>query len=235
MGTAAMDRFHNVYYATEDNELVKLSKDLTRIGYYSNHIYGKIGIIDPTNPLKLLLYYTDFYTAVILDRRLNEQGTFNMLDLGFGEIRTMASSLDGNLWLFDDHMQRILKIDHQGEILQRGEDLRLKFDDRLLPTRMIETNGKLYAGIPGRGILIFDLFGNYLTQILFPELEDFQLASDLVFVKTSQGYQSYDVTTFETRIIAMDLPDNAPNQVLFNENGTANLLTDTGIEQKKWQ
>ncbi len=234
VGTASTDRFKNLYYGTEDDEVIKCGQDLQRTGYYSNHIYGRLGTIDASNPMKLLLYYPDFYNVVVLDRRLNEQASFNLIDLGFGEIRIIASSLDGNLWLFDDHMQRLFKIDHQGEILARGEDLRLKFDDRLLPSRIVESNGKLYAGIEGRGILIFDQFGNYLSQILLPELKDFQLVDDSIIFESNIGYHIYQPLTQERIEIQIETPEKIDSQILFHPGGTAILITGDAINYLEW-
>lgn len=234
VGTAATDRFKNVYYGTEDDEVIKCGQDLQRAGYYSNHIYGRLGTIDASNPMKLLLYYPDFYNVVVLDRRLNEQASFNLIDLGFGEIRVIASSLDGNLWVFDDHMQRLFKIDHQGQVLARGEDLRLKFDDRLLPSRIVESNGKLYAGIEERGILIFDQFGNYISQLLLPDLRDFQLVDDIIIIQTDEGYQMYQPITQEREKIEIEIPEKVGSQILFHPGGSAIVVTRDVIDHLPW-
>lgn len=235
VGTAATDRFKNVYYGTGDDVVIKCGQDLQQTGYYSNHIYGRLGAIDASNPMKLLLYYPNFYNVVVLDRRLNEQASFNLIDLGFGEIRIIASSLDGNLWVFDDHMQRLFKIDHQGQVLTRGEDLRLKFDDRLLPSRIVESNGKLYAGIEGRGILIFDQFGNYISQLLISDLRDFQLVDEEIVVETDIGYQKYQPLTHEREQIEIEIPKEVNSQILFYPGGSAILFTEDAIEQLPWQ
>ena len=235
LGTAATDRFKNVYFGTADDEVFKYGQDLQRSGYYSNHIYGRLGAIDASNPMKLLLYYPDFYNVVVLDRRLNEQASFNLIDQGFGEIRIIASSLDGNLWVFDDHMQRLFKIDHQGQVLARGEDLRLKFDDRLLPSRIVESNGRLYAGIEGRGILIFDQFGNYISQVLLSDLRDFQLVADRIVVETGTGYQMYEPLTHERSQIEIEIPEEVKSQILFHPGGLAILITEDTIKHLSWQ
>ncbi|NND32296.1 MAG: hypothetical protein HKN76_06855, partial [Saprospiraceae bacterium] len=109
---------------------------------------------------------------------LLETARFNLLDLGFGEINLVSFSRDGTIWVFDDHAQRLFKVNLQGDILLTSEDLRLVFDERITPTKMSESAGNLYLSVPGRGILIFDLFGQYTTQILEPGVSEFQILDE---------------------------------------------------------
>ena len=190
--TAAVDRFGHLYYATRQNRVIKLNEHGDSLGYYENNSLGNIGLIDATNPLKVLIYYPDFYSGVVLDRLLNETQQFNMLELGYGEIRLIGTSIDGAMWIFDDHQQRLIKATENGQILQRGEDLRLRFNERLLPSKILQAEGEVYLAIPNRGLLIFDQFGQYQSQILQPTLIDFQIFGDQVILHHEEGFDLYD-------------------------------------------
>jgi hypothetical protein len=104
--------------------------------------------------------------------------------MGLGEINLISFSRDGTLWIFDDHNQRLLKLNQQGEILQTSEDLRLVFDERIQPTEMREAGGSLFLCVPSRGVLIFDLFGQFKTQLMEPGITDFQILNDETLVYT---------------------------------------------------
>lgn len=186
--TAVTDQLGNLYFAKYSNEIIKQDPSGKQIGYFSNNRLGQIGMIDATSPLKVLVFYPSFNTGVVLDRRLLETGQFNLIDMGFGEIDLVAFSRDGTLWIFDDHEQRIFKVNQQGQRLRTGDDLRLVFNERLQPVRMIEAGESVYLSVPGRGVLIFDLFGQYKSQMLYPEIHDFQIIEDktLVFEKEDQ-------------------------------------------------
>ena len=173
--TVQVDQLGNLYAANMVNEVRKLDPVGKELGYYSNNSLGNIGLIDVTSPLKVLVFYPAFKTVVVLDRRLLETERFNLLDLGFGEINLISFSRDGTIWVFDDHVQRLYKVNQQGNILLTSEDLRLVFDQRMAPTQMSESAGNLYLSVPDRGILIFDLFGQYKTQILEPHIDKFQI------------------------------------------------------------
>jgi hypothetical protein len=173
--TAVVDQLGNLYFANVNNEIYKQDPTGKQVGYYSNNQLGNVGRIDATSPLKVLVFYPAFNTGVVLDRRLLETSRFNLIEMGFGEIELVAFSRDGTIWIFDDHEQRIYKVDQKGNILLKGGDLRLVFDERLQPIQMTEAGEYLYLAVPGRGLLIFDLFGQYKSQILRPEIGEFQV------------------------------------------------------------
>ncbi len=199
--TATVDKFGNLYYANRQQEIFKMDHDGVQQGYYSNNRLGNVHSIDVTNPLKILLYFPDFFTGITLDRQLNETSSFNMIDLGFGQVALVASSLDGALWIFDDHSQRLNKVDQQGRILREGQDLRLLFNERFRPAKIMEADGQLFLLVPARGLLIFDLFGQYKSQILEAGMDDFQMVnSHLVYRKGNILYQ-YGLDTHVSREI----------------------------------
>ncbi|MBK8502897.1 MAG: hypothetical protein IPL46_12175 [Saprospiraceae bacterium] len=158
--TAVVDQLGNLYFANVNNEIFKQDVTGKQIGYYSNNQLGNIGRIDATSPLKVLVFYPAFNTGVVLDRRLLETSRFSLIEMGFGEIELVAFSRDGTIWIFDDHEQRLYKVDQKGNILLKGGDLRLIFDERLQPLQMTEAGEYLYLAIPGRGLMIFDFFGS---------------------------------------------------------------------------
>ena len=184
--TAVADQLGNLYFANVNNEIFKQDPTGKQIGYYSNNQLGNVGRIDATSPLKVLVFYPAFNTGVVLDRRLLETSRFSLIEMSFGEIDLVSLSRDGTLWIFDDHEQRLYKVDQKGNTLLKGGDLRLVFDERLQPSQMTEAGEYLYLAVPGRGLLIFDLFGQYRSQILRPDISEFQIIEDESAVLVNQ-------------------------------------------------
>lgn len=176
--TAVVDRLGQVYYANRLNEIVKESAEGTRLGYYSNNRLGNITSIDATSPMKVLVFYSAFNTGIVLDRRLLETSQFDLVNAGLGEIDLLAFSRDGTVWVFDDHGQRLYKVNTVGNVVFKGEDLRLQFNQRLMPSKLQEVEDNLLMLVPDRGLVIFDLYGQYSTQILNPDIVDFQLLEE---------------------------------------------------------
>ena len=202
--TATVDGFGHVYYANSENEVIKINANHQRLGYFSNNRLGDVGYIDVTNPLKVLVFYPDFYTVVVLDRQLNETGRFDLVTMGYGQIESVGASRDGTLWLFDDHAQRLIKVDQQGEVLQQGEDLRLRFNERIKPSKIKEFGKRIFLNVPTSGILIFDLFGQYSTKVDAKHIDDFQCTEDQIIFFRSGKIEIYHLTDYLSRYL--DVP-----------------------------
>ena len=215
--TATLDQFGHLYYATTQNRIIKLNEQGDSIGYYANNSFGAISLIDVTNPLKVLIYYQDFYSGVVLDRLLNETQIFSMLELGYGEIRVIGSSIDGAMWIFNDHEQRLIKATQNGQVLLRGEDLRLRFNERLTPEKIVQSGESLFLQITGRGLLVFDLFGQYKTQILQENISDFQLVGRHLMIRTDVQMILLDPMT-RTEIRALPLDVNMDTKILWHND-----------------
>ncbi len=201
------------------------------MAYYSNNSLGNIGSIDATSPLKILIYYPSFSTCIVLDRRLLETSRFNLIDLGLGEINTIAFSRDGTLWVFDDHEQRLLKVNTQGSVIPQSDDLRLVFDERIKPTKAIESGGAIYLNVPDRGILVFDLYGQYKTQILEAGLKDFQVINEAsVLYEKDDRLIINNIDKFELNHFDLS-PDPGESKTLFTKNGLIQLTADTIIRR----
>ncbi len=69
---------------------------------------GTIGHVDIVNPLKILVYYTDFNTAVLLDNTLNEieRIDFN-LQAGFANLEWVSVANNNSLWVFNKDNQQL--------------------------------------------------------------------------------------------------------------------------------
>jgi WD40 repeat protein len=102
------DDFENIYYI-KNNVIYK--KTALKTYTYSNTQFGGISSIDIKNPLKILLFYSDFNTAIILDNNLNElTSPINFTSESFSKNISFSSiSSNNNLWLFslDDNIIRL--------------------------------------------------------------------------------------------------------------------------------
>ena len=68
------DQF-SFYYSIKDNTLSKTKEDESF--QYKNPSLGKITKVNFQNPLKIVLFYEDFNTAILLDNQLNESQKIN--------------------------------------------------------------------------------------------------------------------------------------------------------------
>ena len=99
------DTFNSLYYIKE-NTLYKTINS-TKVEY-NNFSLGKISKVDYQNPLKILVFYERFNTAVLLDKQLSEIIKF---DFSQNETPIVCSAIgistQNNLWIYNNLSQKI--------------------------------------------------------------------------------------------------------------------------------
>ena len=74
-----IDNLDNIYVLNSRNQVKKFNANGDSVAIYNDvKKFGKVTLIDVSNPMKILLYYRDFATVVMLDRFLN---SVNSIDL----------------------------------------------------------------------------------------------------------------------------------------------------------
>jgi hypothetical protein len=102
---AGDDKF-GFYYTIKDNVFYKIKEGKSL--EYKNLSLGKISRVDLQNPLKIVLFYESFNTAVTLDNQLNETQKINFSE-STPPIVVMATGMasQNRLWIYDSLAQRI--------------------------------------------------------------------------------------------------------------------------------
>ena len=104
-----IDSYGNYFY---ENENVLYKKTPTSTIQYQNVSLGKIKKVDIINPLKVVVFYENFNTVVLLDNQLNEiqKIDFSNPEIADGKsILATAIGLSGQnkLWVFNTNVQQI--------------------------------------------------------------------------------------------------------------------------------
>ncbi len=124
-----VDNLDNIYLVNNNNQLKKLNSNGDSVGIFNDvRKYGKLFYIDVTNPLKLLLYYQNFSTVVVLDRFLMIRNVINLRKQNIFNVKAIATSYDNNIWVFDEGDAKLKKIGENGDLLSETVDCRLIFD-----------------------------------------------------------------------------------------------------------
>lgn len=104
-----IDSYGNYFY---ENKNVLNKKTLTSTIQYQNVSLGKIKKVNIINPLKVVVFYENFNTVVLLDNQLNEiqKVDFSNPEIADGKsILVTATGLSGQnkLWFFNANEQQI--------------------------------------------------------------------------------------------------------------------------------
>lgn len=170
------DNLGNIYIVSATNQVKKLNEKGDSIAVYNDvRRYGKIFNIDATNPLKVLVYYKDFATIVVLDRLLNVRNTIDLRKQNIFQVQAVTTSYDSNIWLFDELESKFKKIDDYGKILVESADFRQVFEEAPQPEVMYDRDGQLYLYDRKKGLLVFDYYGAQKNNYQLKGVNDLQV------------------------------------------------------------
>jgi len=180
----AVDNLGNVYLLKPGQQIKKLDGNYDSVGLFNDvRRYGKLYAIDASNPLKVLLFYKDFNTVVILDRFLNIRNSIDLRQLGIFQVSTVATSFDNNIWLYDELEGKIKKIDDNGALLLESPDFRVVYESPPQVSTIVDHNRYLYGYDSSRGLLLMDYFGASKNLLAFKGWSQLQpLSNGLVAV-----------------------------------------------------
>lgn len=194
----ATDKVQQIYLISPTNEVIKYAPDGTEQFRYNNNFLGILQNLDATNPFNLLLFYPDFQTLVTLDRTLSETGRLNLFDLNINFIKTVATSNDNQIWLYDDVSFQLKQIDAQGNLIIESVELNQLLPNFTNVTQMIARNNELYINDPNQGIFIFDRFAQFSKQLEIKSARFFQVIDDQLLALIEDELVIFDLTTFRS-------------------------------------
>jgi len=220
----AIDNFSN-FYTSDDNHLFKFTPDGTYQYPFEEFKYGKIGMVDVSNPMKILVFCPDFMTVITLDKFLAPLATVNFFDLGYQNITAVAISSDGLLWFYDNTDFKLKKIDINGNITLDSQPLNNVVSVTPNPNFMLEKDNVVYLNDPEIGVMVFDVFGNYNKTVPIKGLKKFQVFQDQIIYFENNRLNAYNLVTLDLKSI--QLPDTSDIiMAAIQKNRMAILKTD---------
>ena len=199
------DHFNNIYLIDNRGSLIKLEKGKEPV-IYSETRFGNLRYIDATNPLKLLLFYPDYSTIIVLDKNLALLGAHQLQYKNLRDIPAAGLSQDNKIWIYDKSDFKLKKLDDNSEILLQSERLN-SLDIDLNPNFILSRNNWVYLNDPVNGIYVFDNYATYYKKIPLTGLQRFQILDDqLVYYKNNE-LNIFNLKTLEPATVA--LPDTS--------------------------
>lgn len=198
---AAMDNLDNLYIISSGGQVKKLNASGDSVAVYNQaRNYGKLYTTDVSNPLKLLLFYKDFSTVVILDRFLASQSALDLKKYGILNASAIGNSYDNNIWVYDEYDNKLKKIDEQGNQLLETSDFRTLFDHGISPQRILSDNGLVYLADTANGIFVFDNYGSFKKKIPVKNWQTLTIAGGNVITTNKEWITVFNASTqLETR------------------------------------
>jgi hypothetical protein len=225
-----VDVLDNIYLINEGNRLNKLNSNGDSLAVFNDvKKYGNPSYIDVSNPLKILVYYKNFSTVVILDRLLTMRNTINFRKQNIFSVQAIATSYDNNIWLFDEQDFKLKKIDEEGKLLQESTDMRLLLDSVPSPVQIIDSDNLVYLYDEHKGFYIFDYYGALKNNLPFLNWKNTAIGRNKIYGFSNEQLFSYELNTLSLK--KYELPSFFKDyQSIKAMNGKVYLLKKDGIE-----
>ena len=165
------------------------SVDGTRQLNYSDAAYGSISHVDAGIASKILVFYRENGTIVLLNSELSPIGSsLNLLDKSLTTVSLAAMGNPNKIVLYDEANQNLTLTDLNLNILSQS---RITFPGEFHPTDMqVIPEHRIALLDTLHGIYLFDFFGTFEKEIPIPDVKAMQLMKDqVIYLRANKLYQ----------------------------------------------
>lgn len=225
-----VDNLDNLYLLTSTDQLKKFNAEGDSLAVFNNVTkFGKVSYIDVSNPMRVLLYYKDFATIVVLDRMLNVRNSIDLRKHDIFQVQAVGLSYDNKIWVYDELENKLKKIDEDGKLLFETSDFRQLFDQPPVPMSIFDQDGLVYLYDTLRGVFVFDYYGALKNRMPLIGWKNFKVAGKYLFGVRSDSLYRYQPSLFNQHDIY--LPPNFRNAFAINFTASrAYALRKEGLE-----
>jgi hypothetical protein len=225
-----VDALDNIYLLTPGYQLKKLDSNRDSVAVFNDvKRYGNPSYIDVSNPFKVLVYYKNFSTAVILDRLLTARNTINFRKQEIFSVKAITTSYDNNIWLFDEQDFKLKKIDDDGKLLFESNDMRLLVENVPLPLQITDSENFVYLYDSTKGFYVFDYYGAFKNNLPFVNWKAVSISNTSLYGFAENELYSYSLKTATLK--KYRLPEFIKDYIDIKAiNGKLYLLKKDGLE-----
>ena len=214
-----VDNLDNIYLLNSRNQIKKLNANGDSVAVFNDvKNFGKATLIDVSNPLKVLLYYKDFATVVMLDRFLNIRNTIDLRKQNILQVKAIGQSYDNKIWVYDELESKLKKIGEDGKLLLETPDFRLLLGQAPSPLKIFDEDKYVYLYDSLQGVFVFDYYGALKNNIMISRWQNFKVAGKYIFGSRADTLYRYEINSF--LYDEWKMPEQLYRSRLFNFSST---------------
>jgi hypothetical protein len=149
---------------------------------FSVYDRGKVGYIDTTDPLQILMFYPDYGDVSILDAGFSENVTFTMAGAGYPMSELICVSPREGYWLYDPGQRKLIKLNEQLNVVAEGTFLDRVETVEHDPKGLVDSGNWVVMWVPGLGLMVFDQYGTYFKTIRMHGIRSYQVFGGRILV-----------------------------------------------------
>lgn len=222
------DRIGNLYIITKTNQLYKYDSRGNLLCTLNYKYLGNINFIDASNPFELYVFYKELNEVLFLDNNLAYRGEMLLNDYGISQAAAIARSYDNGIWVFDNGDLQLKRLNKNGEVLQMSGNIKQYVNTALQPNYIYDNNDRVFVNDSTTGILVFNVFANYIKTIPIKKCSSIKVIDDNLFYNISGKLLKYDLKTFSQT--EFQLPDTTYIQQVSIEKERLFLLKPNAVD-----
>ncbi len=225
-----VDALDNMYFINETNQLKKTNGNGDSVGIFNDvKKFGNPSFIDVNNPLKVLVYYKNYSTVVVLDRFLSFRNSINFRKGNVFKVQAISTSYDNNIWIFDEQDFKLKKIKDDGSTINETSDWRQIFDEAPTPTDIIDRDNLVYLYDKEKGFYIFDYYGSLKINLPFIGWEHVAVNNNKLVGFVGDTLKQYELKSLNLRTYKLPIFFKDYSNIIAI-NGKVYLLKKDGVE-----
>lgn len=184
----------NIYGWTSDR-LDKYSSEGNLLYHYSNPSMGYISKVDASIPTKIMVYYEDSNSILLLNNKLAPIGNpINLFELGI--LNTVMVCMFGinRIACYDKTNQQLILIDLD---LNKATSTNCQFDTEFQPQHIVADHNfeQLLLSDSAAGIALYDRFASFKKWIPAQGIQYLQLQNNILYFLKDYNIYSNDLNT----------------------------------------
>ncbi len=188
-----VDDFNNLYYIKNNTFYKKTSKNTYN---YTNTQLGEITSVDIKNPLKIILFYRNFNTILLVDNNLNELSRpLNFNNTSFSKNAFLVNgSSNNNLWIYSLDDNTLHLYNYQNHKIQFTTQSLSFYQEGFKVKKIVSTYKNCWL-IGEKSVLHFDEYGTFIENIELPNFSDVTFFKNtLIYLKGTNLYHYDDIS-----------------------------------------
>jgi hypothetical protein len=212
-------------YSITNNVLTKQFG--TQKWQYKNLQLGKIAKVDLQNPLKIVLFYQDFNTVILLDNQLNETANINLNDSTNPIVPIGIGLAAGNrLWIYNNLTQKI------GLYAYAKKELKTLTTPFSNNVRYYESDFNYFQWVDEEGNAFrCDVYGKINSFGELPKFDQVQWISENLLVY-KKGNELYEYDLKDKKSILLEIEEKTFKNFTYKDQ-ILSIFTDNGITNYK--
>ena len=187
-----IDPLGNLYVVDGNDRVTKFDSTGRNVFHIVNNNLGEVHSIDVGNPFKILMFYRDQQTILLLDRTLSEIQRIHLPDWKVSDVTAACLSPDNAIWIFNGTERTLTKMDDTGNPILTSNPFDIIRPSAMRPDYIFDTDQHLLLVQEGKPVSLFNDFAQYLRELEGVD-PNFSLSGNSIIYRKDNRLLTYDI------------------------------------------